>query len=505
MSYKLDKNTTIYHGSVRLNAIQCYINSNLNYLFRYLEDLNILRNLNIYKNNNLIINVLNDYQIIIPTDFNSNPMTKEIVLFFLLKYMYDNNTPFLISKTLQYYYKNYDKRVYTKLYNELLEFILYIENNTYTDILNEINVKFYSVMRINLQFFSIKEIALLYAKNDINQLYEYTTFTEGYLLNISDYIYLQNNLIFNSFTEYSTDTIKYYTEKNKESLINNILYDVIIIPYKELYYNFQDKLHIFNTSNNEFKKWNLLKRLNTSFDDPEINSKIIQWAHTNNYKSIISKIISDLYINQHHIYDFLIQKYKSDTILLESVILKFPDFNFSESFEEFFNLYYYEEFDILFENHISESINFITQIIKLLQKYFRFKNNTNILNIFVDRLQKHDNLIDIYTEINLSSEWLTYFQFPLISPKGLWIISNLYRFVNPSVERYSNYSVDTLLCYSLQYDKFFTDKKFIGWYCENPKEYMIYNPEKYGIMQKLTKNYNLDNCDYSLENYQSLE
>jgi len=94
----------------------------------------------------------------------------------------------------------------------------------------------------------------------------------------------------------------------------------------------------------------------------------------------------------------------------------------------------------------------------------------------------------------IATTWNTCFTHEIVSPRGLWIASQLGILEGVSNRRYDMYVSDALIV------KIFTTGTGLdGWYNEKPQEWMIYHPERYGMLvPHLEYPFQGSECEFSL-------
>ena len=96
----------------------------------------------------------------------------------------------------------------------------------------------------------------------------------------------------------------------------------------------------------------------------------------------------------------------------------------------------------------------------------------------------------------LSEHWLDLFAVDLISPRGVWMLSQWFLlFPEPGVvERCSVFSGDTMMVYELRTSQWLKDKRLDGWQCNTPYEVMLIEPQKFGVLERVGKGYGAKGC-----------
>jgi hypothetical protein len=516
----LDWKTPLYHGSVRLYSIQCFIDKTKPVFLKYLKDIGYLSPAT-EEDQKLTLYALDNYEKYMPKDATGNPWTKHIVLLYIVDQMYKISRPFLISKMVKDVYQNVLKDVYRESYLELVDWIGKAEQLKESEVDLYFDISFFSVMRLPIQFFSDRQTAYRYSKKDESKLYRYELIENLKLLNISDLDILnltQNQMPFNSWESYAHKIFNYYTESDEPAVRKEILYDFI-----------EKDLNLISTqrteTTNNIKKfktynWNLNDRLNTSWDASDYYQILEKSAGSTNWYQIISYIVKDLRDNQPEIWLALLEKYNiildtPDKIplvhqqLCNYIIQKYPvvtdpdNYHF-EGLNEFFDLIYWRESDklnLLFKRKYQE---YITDLFKHLDLYFELRPEAqNFKTDFIFKFVNSHNHLEMLMGSDMIINWNKYFKFDIMSPRGLWISINWFRLIkDPNLPRLSWYTVDTLLVYSLINSKYFKENQFQGWYCKNQYEIMVCQPATYGIITRTDIPFELDrtNCGYEDQN-----
>jgi len=375
------------------------------------------------------------------------------------------------------------------------------------------NIEFFSVMRLPIQFFADRKTALKYGGKNESCVYNYERKTDLKLINLSDENYLSDMPPFNSLTSYEDHIISYFTETTRLALRSNIIKEILYDKLKSI--NTEMYKKIDGIKDLEVYNWNLNKRLNTSWDDDKYidilktASGSVNTQSDKIWEDIILYIISDLKINQSEIWYTLLKKYNiilntpdqipQCELLLQSKILeKFPfntiEYNL-ENFEHFFNIIYNTEYNKILEEYIQLKVNFINKTLETFNQCFVKKSDqSDIISGYLKSYNKENFILD-----KLVKEWDIYFEYDLISPKGLWIIINWNRY-NEDIKkkRLSWYTIDTLLIYTLINSEYYLKNNYQGWYCENVYEVMIHYPGEYGnlIRNAIPFDHTAANCNY---------
>jgi len=230
-------------------------------------------------------------------------------------------------------------------------------------------------------------------------------------------------------------------------------------------------------------------------------------------------IVKDLTKNHPEIWYALLKKYnlnieqpsqieKIQQQLTMIIVKEFPEkemygdseYVSFENFEEFFNIVFWNEYEKS-KTDIDEMLRerLLTFFYHINKGFMLNNSGKNLIDNIITEFLKYRNINSI-KDSELFIEWEKYFEYDIISPRGLWIAINWVRITTKLEEKYrlSWYFVDTLLIYTLINSDYFKNNHYQGWICNEPFEVMIYEPEKYGKLIRLDIpfDFNKYDCTY---------
>lgn len=457
-----------YRGDPRLYAIQCFTQQFYNRVVKYVQEYKTRE----YKMNNdstfySFISVMSAFRNKL-NDPEKKPLSEFIVVVQCLrildqKYPDQNIAVSAILRTcldqmlVKPFHLSDPKSVAAQRneYEQLIRYVQRIESFTTKDELDKSNVMdvvYFSVQRQNVSFFGTFDVAKRYAKRrseaaepNMSYIYVYQNYDNLSMINVSDKGSVQWLLKagpMNAKEPFSEEILRFYNDGN---------------AYRDSF--------VVNWVMNETSLENARQQLKKDID---------QYIKNDPSASIVGLT------------------------------------TYTKRFREMYALHVYSMLDDLDDAFVFRSKyarnKFRIDLYNLVEKNLdtSYMKQLSTPAFFEDKIFTSDDMNGVHKrKFGDGIDWNDYFEYPLLSPRGVFAATFWPILYMRQLRRYSGYVEDSLILHQLIKSNFFTQYNLNGWICYDPYEIMVVDPGAHGHVQRMNPDVPLDpndpQCQYSIK------
>lgn len=514
----------LYHGSQRLASIHKFIEATKPLLARYLAILHSGGATRMVDDPAVVATwrervkqlVTYRYERLMPGDFNpgGQPWIRPVVFLYAMQDLHDRKLPvqpisLAVEKVIQEAIR--ERPWYTNSFLELVEFCRGVEKcRTVAEVEAGpwLHVEFFSVMRLPLQFFSIRETALTYAKGDENQLFMFDL-KKGdagvRLVNISDpntvhQLMATPDMPFYSRRAYEAKVVQVHTECSFDDFRATTVAEIGDIyrePMEKLRDTFERETKQLEVGWQDYK-WKLAAEREAWSDDDEYKARLTLGK---SWPDFLREAVGILYAQQREVWEFFLGRAGvaspsnldvAQESIVQWILTKFPDVNPDNAtkFSDFMDSLYWSKSLERNRQHDKIQEDALQTWLAMLDKWFVLRGP--------DARQKLEQLLRVHRSIrrtswkhpladSMSAQWKELYEHEILSPYGIWVRLQ-WKVLNETGEvRESSYAADTLCAYSLFHSPALRKHNWHGWVSHKPwYEVMLFHPGEHGQMRKLT-------------------